>query len=403
MEHIIIVIHTLAVGGAERRISTMAGYFVKFGARVTVVLLDEPVVKIKPEKGVEVVCVNQNPDTGEYNPQLCSIFHMPSVKKPTLKEKMRLSMLRKNNPDEAELMEQELFIKYKYAVPLNAYLRLFPSAVVVSFMTIPNISSMMALKDLPNRAVFGDATDVATEYPEDSPFSVMRKKYYSRADCAVFQTYVQRDYYSFLPETDKYVIPNFVQSRFLPERFTGTRRKEIVNFCRLNKAKNLPLLVDAFSEFAESFPEYSLAIYGEGQEKEPLEEYVQKLNLSDKIHIFPFDLNIHQTVRDAAMFVSSSDREGISNSMLESMAIGLPCVCTDCSGGGAAMMIEDHENGLLVPAGDAGALCEAMKEIASDPGLSEKLSLNAVKIRERLEPERICREMYDAILGKTKK
>ena len=99
------------------------------------------------------------------------------------------------------------------------------------------------------------------------------------------------------------------------------------------------------------------------------------------------------------MFVSSSDREGISNSMLEAMAVGLPCVCTDCLGGGARMMIEDGENGLLVPMKDANALCLAMKKIIENPALAEKLSQNAVKIRERLEPEKICGQMLSAILG----
>ena len=81
------------------------------------------------------------------------------------------------------------------------------------------------------------------------------------------------------------------------------------------------------------------------------------------------------------------------------MAIGLPCVCTDCFGGGARMMIEDGVNGLLVPIRDANALYLAMKKIIENPGLAEELSKNAVKIRDRLEPEKICSQMLSAILG----
>ena len=116
-------------------------------------------------------------------------------------------------------------------------------------------------------------------------------------------------------------------------------------------------------------------------------------------HIYDFDLNVHEKIKDAAMFVSSSDREGISNSMLEAMAIGLPCVCTDCAGGGARMMIEDHVNGLLVPMKDVNALYLAMKEVIENPELAETMSRNAVKIKDRLRPEVICQQMLDAILG----
>ena len=89
------------------------------------------------------------------------------------------------------------------------------------------------------------------------------------------------------------------------------------------------------------------------------------------------------------MFVSSSDFEGMSNSMLEAMAIGLPCVCTDCPAGGARAVIEDGKNGLLVPVNDAIALSDAMKRVASDTIFAEKLSKNASNIRKNQSVEKI--------------
>ncbi|MBO4894795.1 MAG: glycosyltransferase [Clostridia bacterium] len=298
----------------------------------------------------------------------------------------------------ADFVESELFVK-KHSYYLYEYIKQFPEATVVSFMTVPNIALMMAAKKLKNRVLFGDCTDVANEYPAGSPYNALRKKYYGRADAALFQTPAQKDYYTFLPGTKKYVIPNFVKSDGLPSRYEGERRKEIVNFCRLNKAKNLPLLIDAFALFNKDYPDYTLAIYGEGSLKGELLKKISSLGLENKATIYDFDLNVHSKISDAAMFVSSSDREGISNSMLEALAIGLPCVCTDCAGGGARMMIEDHVNGLLVPMRDVNALASAMKEIAADPALAQKLSQNAVKIRQRLEPDKICGEMLSAILG----
>ena len=97
------------------------------------------------------------------------------------------------------------------------------------------------------------------------------------------------------------------------------------------------------------------------------------------------------------MFVSSSDYEGMSNSMLEAMAMGLPCVCTDCPAGGARAVIKDGENGLLTPVGDSHALYLAMKKIAENPGLANKLSQNSVKIRNKQSVDKIIKKWMELI------
>ena len=97
------------------------------------------------------------------------------------------------------------------------------------------------------------------------------------------------------------------------------------------------------------------------------------------------------------MYVSSSDYEGISNAMLEALAIGMPCVCTDCPIGGANATIRNGENGLLVPIKDKESLYKAMKEIIEDPALATKLSANATKIREELSLDQIARRWEELI------
>ena len=81
--------------------------------------------------------------------------------------------------------------------------------------------------------------------------------------------------------------------------------------------------------------------------------------------------------------------EGMSNSMLESMAIGLPVICTDCPIGGARFIIQDHDNGILVPLNNVVRLANAMGEIADDKELSHKLSINAIKVREEQSIDKI--------------
>jgi glycosyltransferase involved in cell wall biosynthesis len=90
------------------------------------------------------------------------------------------------------------------------------------------------------------------------------------------------------------------------------------------------------------------------------------------------------------MFVSTSDYEGISNSMLEAMAMGLPCVVTDCPCGGARRFIKSYENGILIPTGDTGLCYKAMRYLIDNPDKANIISEKAEKIREELTVNQIC-------------
>ena len=128
-----------------------------------------------------------------------------------------------------------------------------------------------------------------------------------------------------------------------------------------------------------------------------IKKCIEKHNISDSVTIKPFAQNVLDLVRDSAMFVSSSDREGISNSMLEAMAIGLPTISTDCPAGGARMMIKPYENGLLVPVKDPEAMYRAMKYMIEHPDGAEQMGRNAVAIRERLEKNKILEQWLSFI------
>jgi glycosyltransferase involved in cell wall biosynthesis len=162
-------------------------------------------------------------------------------------------------------------------------------------------------------------------------------------------------------------------------------------------------MINAFMKFHKSHPDYTLEIYGNTVEKaeEILKQnylkMISSINAEEFIKILPPRADVHSVINDCAMFVSSSDYEGLSNSMLEAMAIGLPCVCTDCLGGGAREMITDGENGLLVPMNNIDALTQAMCRMADDKDFSDKCSENAAKVRETHNVETIAAKWLDSI------
>ena len=227
--------------------------------------------------------------------------------------------------------------------------------------------------------------------PKSKPERLLRLLCYHACDKVVFQTQHARSYFSSSIVKKGVIIPNPVKQD-LPDVWSGKRRPVIVTFCKLDPQKNLSLLLRSFSIIANEFPEYRLLIYGDGNLKHSLENEAEQLHISPQTEFHPHALDVHNLINDCALFVSSSDYEGQSNSMLEAMAMGLPCVCTDCSGGGARAVIQHGVNGLLVPVGDAQQLADAMRFMLLHPDEARNMGQNAALIRKQRQPHLIARE-----------
>ena len=133
--------------------------------------------------------------------------------------------------------------------------------------------------------------------------------------------------------------------------------------------------------------------------KRPLEtelkQYVFENDLQEKIIFRGNSKQLYQDIADAYGFVLASDYEGISNSMLEAMALGIPTISTDYPSGGARENIVDGYNGILVPVGDAKKMAEAMNVLIESPELAKKISENSVSIRENLYVGKIAGKWID--------
>ena len=227
-------------------------------------------------------------------------------------------------------------------------------------------------------------------------------KLLKKSNGIIVQTQAEEDYFGKENDIKTYVINNPIKPD-LPMPYYGKREEVIVNYCRMTPQKNIGLLIDAFEKFHNEYPQYKLEIYGNAQDNEEktykssVIKIIDERNLNDCISVYPPTARVHERVIKSTMFVSSSDYEGLSNSMIESMAIGLPCVCTDCLGGGTREVMVDHENGLIVPMNDSDAMYHAMKEFVENPELAEKCSLNAAKIRDKLSAEKITQQWLNVI------
>ena len=154
------------------------------------------------------------------------------------------------------------------------------------------------------------------------------------------------------------------------------------------------MLIDAFAKIADQIPGYMLFIFGEGEEKNDLENQIEYLGLKDRIILAGTDPQAVKFVNYASVFVLSSDFEGMPNALLEALAMGVPCVSTRCEMG-PDELIEDRVSGILTDVGSSEQLSEAMLEIIQNPDFAKKLSENGRKLLKTHSIESISRQWLD--------
>lgn len=215
----------------------------------------------------------------------------------------------------------------------------------------------------------------------------------------VFQTPLARDYHSQNIRDKGVVIGNPIIDG-LPDWKEDGHEKVFMTACRITKQKNIPMLIEAFLKFHEKHSEYNLELYGYGEPedyKKELEAYCKERNIDSFVKFMGRSTKVHERMSQVEAFFLTSDFEGLSNSMLEAMAIGIPCVCTDCPAGGARVYMKDGKAGVLVPVGDTNQLEQAMYQIAESASFRVELSHKERYVRDILNSEDICRR-WEALI-----
>ncbi len=274
---------------------------------------------------------------------------------------------------------------------IRRYLKGRQNSVIISFE--PDCSFFIEAADIGlNIPIISSERNDPSSFGNDKT----RKIAYDHSDLIVFQTYDAKNYFSQKIQEKGCIIENPINTS-LPKRYEGIRKKNIVSVGRLEPQKNQKLLLTAFSVFSGKFPEYTLELYGKGSMEAELKKIAENLGISDKVVFKGFYSDVTDRIIDAGMYVLSSDYEGISNSLLEALAVGLPVIATDCPCGGTGMCIQNGVNGILVPVKDKDLLVMAMTELAERPEKAAELGRNASKIREIFSVEVIADKWVDAI------
>ncbi|MBN7289257.1 MULTISPECIES: glycosyltransferase [Campylobacter] len=144
----------------------------------------------------------------------------------------------------------------------------------------------------------------------------------------------------------------------LDEKFFSLKGKKIISVGRLVDIKDFQMLIKAFFIIQKKI-EASLIVVGDGDKRKELEVLTENLNIKDKVYFVGFKKNPHNYVANSDLFVLSSKNEGLPNSLIEAIAVGVPVVSTNCLSGPSEILL-DGKGGDLVEVGNVKQMANAI-------------------------------------------
>lgn len=338
---------SMRAGGAERVMSILANEFVREGHEVSFIVSDDAkIMAYKLDERIKVAYVSS----------IC------------LKRIRRFK---------------------KCCKEINGCLKQFHPDIAVMFLQPMILPWLIIRNKIP--LVYSERNDPKTNN-NGMLDRMLRSIVIKKANGIVFQTRKVQSFFKKSIENKSIVIMNPFDIENLPIQHQMERKKEIVAVGRLNAQKNYPLLLKAFSIVHQRHSNYCLKIYGDGPLKKPLIKIAYDLGISEYVHFQGVSHDVLNEIKDSGIYVLSSEFEGIPNALLEAMSLGLPCVSTNYRPEAVNELIQDRDNGMIVPRDDAVALAEAISEVIEDDKLAKKIGDNARNIINQIKVDRIASE-----------
>lgn len=361
-----IVIHSLAGGGAERVAVDMCEYWHSQGCRVTLV-------------------TQSSPDTDAY----------------AVPEGVERHALGLAGDSSGAL--GGLVANVRRLLALRRLIRELRPQVVLGMMTKASVLSVVAARRLSCRVI---ATEHTHPPAQSLPpvWQKLRRWAYPRAHAVVALTSGTASWLEEnVPGAQVAVIPNAVrwpmessEPVVAPPAREGRRRLLAVG--RLHPLKGFDVLLRAFAQLTDYFPDWDLVILGEGAEREALQQQIEASNLQERVSMPGRVGNLADWYEDADLYVLSSRMEGLSNTLLEAMASGLPVVAFDCETGPREIIRPGIDGVLVTPVEDDEALAAHLTDLMGRPEWRETLARRAIDVRDRFCTARVM-TLWNLLFG----
>jgi glycosyltransferase involved in cell wall biosynthesis len=365
---LLLFIHSLSSGGAERVTANLANYWAAKGWEITIVT----------SMPVEL-------DFYELN---------PTVRRVAL-----------GGAGENSSLFPGLLQNLRRVRLLRRLLRDVRPEIALALMTTANVVLALAAVGVTGMCAIGSERIHPPQLRLGAQWEVLRRLAYGRLAAVVAQTQMTAEWLtahtnaqrvSIIPNMATWPIP--VQApRLPPDASRAADRRMLLAVGRLDSQKGFDKLINVFSELARAHENWNLVILGEGPERPALESQVLAAKLTACVLLPGRAGNVAEWYESADLFVLSSRFEGFPNALAEALAYGLPAVSFDCDTG-PREIIRQGVDGLLVPPGDTVGLKSALNRLMGDAVLRAQFASRATEARERFSMERIAR-MWEALFA----
>lgn len=358
--HLLIFIHALGCGGAERVVANMANHWAVSGLRVTVVTLA--------------------PEARDFY---------------TLHPSVRRVVLNKNyvskNPFTA------VWNNLRQVWALRRVLREEKPEIALAMLSKPNVWLALAAVGLRNIACIGSEHTHPPEQPLGKIWEFLRARLYGRLaamtalnehSAAWLRHHTSSVRVEVIPNALPWPLP--AQLPVVAPLALDSDERLLLAVGRLCPVKGFDILVESFARLANDFPQWKLVIAGEGPLRTTLQAKIDAAGQAERIKLVGRVGNLSEWYEAAHAYVMSSRVEGFGNVLVEAMAHGLPAVSFDCDAG-PRDIITHEVDGLLVPAGDGAALELALRRLLGDEALRRRLGVQATRVRERYSMEAVAK------------
>lgn len=343
---ICLVIPTLKQGGAERVISELANEFVKQGNLVFLIVL---------AKSNDFYSIDSN----------VKVFRLDFENKGIIAK---------------IFSEISVFFKVR-----NLLKKIHPDAIL-SFMDKYNILVLAASRFLKLKVFVSDRSNPKKKIPLIILF--FKKIFYRFATGIIAQTSLAKNILKEITgHANIKVISNPIK---IVDLYSEVKREKIIlNIGRLVPEKGHKYLIEAFNLLDSN--DWKLVIIGEGILRKDIEKQIDNLNLKDKVLLLGTIVDVDIWYAKASIFAFPSISEGFPNALVEAMSAGLPCVSFDCDAG-PSDIIQNGINGYLVRTKEVDGLAKILDELINDEELRLNIGLNAMKVKETFDSEKISKE-----------
>ena len=243
---------------------------------------------------------------------------------------------------------------------------------LVSFLNSALYHGVLTTRGLKTKSIISVRNDPNFDY-QTILQKILAKTILPLSEGAVFQTEDAKAWFPKQLQDKSTIIFNPISSSFYNTNYIPMD-KLIVAVGRLSEQKDYFFLIKGFKVFADAHKDWKLHIYGDGELKEQLSGEIKRVGLADKIILKGRTDNVANAISSATIYVMTSQFEGSPNALMEAMAVGVPCISSNCPCGGPKMLINNGNNGFLYEVGNIDEFLDRLNVLAENSELRIKFS-----------------------------